>query len=260
MFDFTHKAYRKYLLAISKKVDTFLRFDEFFLLKNKPESFCLLRHDVDRKPYLALRMAKLESDMGIKATYYFRMKSCSFRPAVIKQIASLGHEIGYHYESLSDTNGDINLAIEDFEENLAKLRKVASIKTCAMHGQPLKPFDNRDIWRIEKNHTYLKKQLDLLGEVYLDIDYADIAYINDTGRNWTSGKANVRDKVYSNIKADFSSGAELLSYLSNDPHPKICFQIHPERWNNNAIGWFIQLMRDSATNSAKRILNFLRNK
>ncbi len=260
MRDFTHTAYKQYLEAIKDNIGTFQRFDEYMVASKKPESFCLLRHDVDRKPHLALKMAKLEHRMGVKATYYFRIKRCSFIPDIIREIADMGHEVGYHYESLSDTNGDINLAIKDFEKNLTTLRKIATVKTCAMHGQPLKPYDNRDIWRIKENHEYLQNKLGLLGEVYLDIDYTDIAYINDTGRNWTSGKSNVRDKVYSNVKADFSSGEELLSYLSNSPHQKICFQIHPERWNNSTFGWSIQLMRDTATNSAKRVLKFLRNK
>ncbi|MFP4557358.1 MAG: hypothetical protein ACLFNU_10845 [Bacteroidales bacterium] len=260
MRDFTHTAYQQYLSALKENIGTFLRFDEFLEASKEPKMFCLLRHDVDRKPHLALKMAKLEQSMGIKATYYFRMKKCSFRPKIIREISHMGHEVGYHYESLSDTNGDVNLALKDFEENLAKLREVATIKTCAMHGQPLKPYDNRDIWRIKENHEYLKNKLQILGEVYLDIDYTDIAYINDTGRNWTSGRANVRDKVYSSIKADFSSGKELLSYLSDSPHPKICFQIHPERWNNKTLGWAIQLMRDTAANTAKKLLKLLRKK
>ena len=32
----------------------------------------LLRHDVDRRPKNSLRMAILENELGVKATYYFR--------------------------------------------------------------------------------------------------------------------------------------------------------------------------------------------
>jgi len=258
MRDYTHKAYKQYLIALSSSIKLFLRFDEYLTAAEKPDSFCLIRHDVDRKPHLALKMARLEHEMGIKATYYFRMKPCSYQPQIITAIAELGHEIGYHYESLSDSNGDVDKALIDFEKNLGLLREVATIKTCAMHGQPLKPYDNRDIWRHSSNHSYLKNQLNILGEVYLDVDYTDIAYINDTGRNWTSGKANVRDKVNSEVNADFSSGYKLLEYFKNNPHPKICFQIHPERWNDNHIGWTIQLLRDSITALAKRMLKLFR--
>lgn len=258
MRDFTLKAYERYIVAIQKSIGHFFRFDEFLSAKEMPEAFCLLKHDVDRKPGRALKMARLENKMGVKATYYFRAKRCSYNVPVIKEIASLGHEIGYHYESLSDTNGDIEKAVKDFEKNLAMLRKTVPIKTCAMHGQPLKPFDNRDIWRVKENYDYLKNELGILGEVYWDIDYTDIAYINDTGRNWTSGEDNLKDKVVSGINGGFSSGEELLKYLLNKPHDKICFQVHPERWCNKYFQWLVQLFKDFCINIIKRLLKLIR--
>jgi hypothetical protein len=186
MRDFTLNAYKLYLTSIQKNNIPFFRYDEFMSLNTLPEKFCLVRHDVDRKPENALKMALLEKSIGVKSTYYFRVKPSTYKPEIIKKIEKLGHEIGYHYESLSDTDGNIELAIEDFEKNLDSFRKIAKISTCSMHGRPLKPYDNRDIWRIKENHDLLTNKYNLLGEVYLDIDYTDIAYINDTGRNWTS--------------------------------------------------------------------------
>ncbi|MFN5795481.1 MAG: hypothetical protein ACK455_11820 [Bacteroidota bacterium] len=255
MKDFTLKQYKSYLIALKNNIGNFLRFDEFIASTLKPEKFCLIRHDVDRKPNAALDMAKLEYEMGIVATYYFRAKNQTFKPTILKKIAAMGHEIGYHYESLSDANGDITNALEDFKKNLEEFRKIVPIKTCSMHGRPLKPHDNRDIWKVKENHQYLKNELGIIGEVYLDIDYSDIAYINDTGRNWTSGKANRRDKVNSKILADFYSGEDLLEYLSSNPHPKVCFQIHPERWSNNSVEWITQYIKDSSINAAKVVFS-----
>lgn len=256
MRDFTLRKYKVYLEAIKKAAIPFYRYDEFMNAdRAELDKFCLVRHDVDRKPKLALDMAKLEHDLGVKATYYFRAKKCSFDKIIIKEIAALGHEVGYHYESLSDTEGDIAEAIEDFAQNLAEFRKYVKVYTCSMHGRPLKPFDNRDIWKDPKNHALLKERFELLGEVYLDIDYTDIAYINDTGRNWTSGKSNVRDKVHSKVKADFSSSEELLQYLKNKAHTKLVFQIHPERWSDNLLEWMLQKGKDQGINLAKKIIN-----
>ncbi len=257
MRDFTLKAYQQYIRAIQNRIGLFVRFDRYFTLRDKPASFCLLRHDVDRKPRQALDMAKLEHHMGVQATYYFRMKRCSFNENIIKQIASLGHEIGYHYEDLSDTNGNMEQAIRRFEQHLSRLRDIAAVKTCAMHGNPLKPYDNLDMWRVPENHEYLTSQLGMLGEPYLDIDYSDIAYINDTGRNWTSTRANRRDKVDSGVNADFSSGKALLDYLSADPAPKICFQVHPERWSDHPFVWATQWVKDRGINAAKAGIKFV---
>jgi hypothetical protein len=66
----------------------------------------ILRHDVDRRPGNALKTARLEHDLGIPASYYFRAVPESRDEAVIQKIAGLGHEIGYHYENLSACKGD----------------------------------------------------------------------------------------------------------------------------------------------------------
>lgn len=259
MRDFTIKSYKNYLSILKSKEFNFLRFDEY-MSSEKPnfENICLVRHDVDRKPEFALRMAKVEEEMGIKSTYYFRAKKCSFNVDIIKEIEGLGHEIGLHYESLSDTNGNIELALKDFEENLKEFRTVANIKTCSMHGRPLKPFDNRDIWKSESNHKYLKEELNMLGEVYLDIDYTNIAYINDTGRNWTQGKANRRDVVKSNVEVSFNTQKELINYLQDTPHEIICFQIHPERWTNTNTEYASQSVKDTSINGVKKLISIIK--
>ncbi len=254
MRDFTLNAYREYLRAIGQGGLPFVLFRDLMAQGQLPERCCLIRHDVDRLPQRALDMAALERDMGIVSTYYFRMKPHTFRPDIIRAIADMGHEVGYHYESLSDTRGDIPAAIADFRQQLQRLREVTDVRTCSMHGRPLRAFDNRDIWRDPANHALLTGELGLLGEVYLDIDYTDIAYINDTGRNWTSGESNRRDKVESRIAADFPSDAELLHYLRTRPHPRMVFQIHPERWTDSQVEWSVQWAKDAMINAAKEIL------
>ncbi len=252
--DFTISSYINYLNIISKKGYRFTRFDEYLKSKDLSHKICLIRHDVDRKPLNALKMAKIENKLGVKSTYYFRTKPHTFKINIIKEISSLGHEVGYHYESLSDTNGNIANAVKDFQENLYRMRRVVPVKTCAMHGRPLKKFDNRDIWRIKENHNYLINKLGILGEVYLDIVYKTIVYINDTGRNWESMKSNKRDKVDSNIYASFHNKQSLISFLETTNAKKIVFQVHPERWENNFFLWVFQLLTDKCINLSKKII------
>ena len=252
--DFTLNSYINYLGILKKQGYHFYRYDEYMQSIKLVEKYCLIRHDVDRKPKRSLEMAQAENSLKIKSTYYFRAKSNTFKPNIIKKIESLGHEIGYHYESLSDTDGNIEAALKDFTLNLNKFRNIATIKTCSMHGRPFKKHDNRDLWRVKKKHAYLINELNMVGEVYLDIDYSDIAYINDTGRNWTSGESNIRDKVSSKISTDFRSSTELVNYFEKNPHKKIVFQIHPERWSDNFIVWHIQNLKDSIINLIKKLV------
>jgi hypothetical protein len=255
MIDFTLNTYEKYLKAIQSKYDNILRFDEYFISDPKPTSFCIIRHDVDRKPVNALRMANLEYNIGIKSTYFFRATSQTFIPNIIQNIASFGHEIGYHYENLAKSKGNIEKAIEDFDYNLSNFRRITPVRTISMHGSPLSSYDNKELWINQVNHDLLMNKYGILGEVTLDIDYTTIAYINDTGRNWSSTKSNIRDKVESLINLEFKDGRNLYSYLLNEPHQKMIFQIHPERWSSNFYQFIIQYCKDKAINTVKFILS-----
>ncbi len=257
MIGFALQTYTHYLRAIKSSYQNIFRFDEYFLLEEKPENFCLIRHDIDRNPRNALLMAEVENKFGIQASYYFRTKRISFKPDIITKISALGHEIGYHYESFSDMDGNSVAALLDFGNNLKKIRRIAPVKTISMHGRPLSRFDNRDLWRDSLNHSLLKDKFNILGEIYLDIDYTDIAYINDTGRNWYSDKSNLRDRVDSKIKINFKNNNELLEYLRNKPHSKLVFQIHPERWSNNLIDWVYRFIVDNIVRCLKDVVRIL---
>ena len=77
----------------------------------------ILRHDVDRRAHRAVRLAELEAKYGIKSTYYFRSCSNGSWPQKhIKEISDLGHETGYHYETLSRCKGHRSSAIEMFKK------------------------------------------------------------------------------------------------------------------------------------------------
>ncbi len=254
MNDFTLDAYRQYLQAIKASYSNIFYFAEFFSISQPPNSFIIIRHDVDRKPGNALKMARLENEMCIQSTYYFRTKPHVFVPEIIAEIEDLGHEIGYHYESLSDSKGDQRSALQDFEHNLDKLRKIVTISTIAMHGSPISKHNNLDLWRNNKNRAYLKKTLEIHGEVYLDIDYADIAYISDTGRNWSQGKSNRRDIVYSKMSPNFKDGLVLLDSFSKVVYPKVVFQVHPERWTDSRVEYCTQWAKDQVANIIKTIV------
>ena len=60
----------------------------------------ILRHDVDLLPQNSLAFARIQHEMGIRGSYYFRAVPESWDEAIIKEIHRLGHEVGYHYEDL----------------------------------------------------------------------------------------------------------------------------------------------------------------
>lgn len=281
--DFTLKTYQKLLKNFLAKKYQFLSFALFLeqqqnnsttqqINKSTNQQQIILRHDVDRLPQNALQTAKIEYELGIKGTYYFRIVPESYNPKIMEQIAALGHEIGYHYEDLDmilkknkslkmklfkeksrDANSEllisqlIDIAYESFLKNLEILRQNFNIKTICMHGSPLSPLDNKLIWT-----KYDYKKLGILGEPYFDIDWHRFEYYTDTGRRWNSNRSNIRDKVQSKNNINVKSTKELIrniELLSN----KLMINIHPERWNNNFLKWFESYLNQNLKNIFKVI-------
>ena len=161
-----------------------------YFIQRPEEKTAILRHDVDRLPKNALAIARIEKEAGINGSYYFRIIKGSYDENIIKQISEMGHEIGYHYENLTDTNGDYESAIKNFESGLERFRKLYPIKTICMHGSPLSKYDNKKIWE-----KYDYRDYGIIGEPYFDIDFDEVFYITDTGRAWNNSNVSIRDKV-----------------------------------------------------------------
>ena len=208
MIDFTIQAYRRILKALQQQGFSFLTFEEFVKDSSGNKNIAL-RHDVDFLPANSLQFARIQAELGIKGTYYFRIISGSFDERIIEEISSLGHEIGYHYEDLSFADAKlraqgaghraqgeeiekklVNIGIQSFIKNLEKLRRIVPVKTICMHGSPLSKWDSRLLWKYYDYHDF-----GIVGEPYFDIDFKEVLYLTDTGRRWDGGQVSIRDKA-----------------------------------------------------------------
>lgn len=188
MRDFTLETFKLLLQELKAQGYIFQTFRDF--RKAPAPKAIVLRHDVDARKLNSLQTAQLEAELGINGTYYFRMVPQSFDAEVIRQIAAMGHEIGYHYEDLALTKGNMGEAIQLFEQHLASLRHVAPIDTICMHGSPLSRYDNRKLWEQFNYRNY-----GIIGEPYFDVDFSKVLYLTDTGRMWDGERVSIRDKV-----------------------------------------------------------------
>lgn len=224
-------------------------------LKEPPLVGALVRHDVDRRPENALDMAKAEAALGIFTTYYFRVVGSAYNPKIMRAVAELGHEVGYHYEDLSLAKGDNERAKSLFAEHLKMLRGIVPVSTAAMHGSPLSPYNNLDIWKLASLQDF-----GLLGEAFITVDYSGSYYFTDTGRAWDSTKTNLRDRPASSLPAVLlKSGTNgLVDFIDRTEIKKIAFSVHPERWDKSTQGWCFQYAKDFAFNSAKRLIALTR--
>jgi hypothetical protein len=246
--DFTVSKYIQLIESLEKKDYEFQTVHEFF--SNTLCKTIILRHDVDLKPENSLKFARIQNNFGIRGTYYFRAKSCSWNESIVREIHSLGHEIGYHYENLSDCKGDYKKAILDFEKNLSKFRSIVPITTICMHGSPMSKFDNRHIW---KEYNY--KDYEIIGEPYFDIDFKEVFYLTDTGRCWDGTKYSIRDLVETNFDESFTGTDEIINAVNlNRIAEKVMFTFHPQRWNDDFFNWSTEFISQSIKNQIKKII------
>lgn len=246
--DFTLNTYTNLLTSLQHAGYTFQTFEEF--IRTPKEKAVVLRHDVDKLPQNSLRFARIQHEMGIRGTYYFRIVTQSWDEEIIRKIAEMGHEIGYHYETMDTANGDINKAYKEFTANLKKLRSLIPVSTIAMHGSPLSKYDNKDLW---KEYDY--KSLGLIAEPYFDIDFHKVFYITDTGRKWNNAAASVRDKVDSGFDISIKSTRDFAVMAREDKLPaQIMINTHPQRWFPPGPGWLKELVLQNIKNQVKKLL------
>ena len=253
--DFTRQKYRELIAQLKKSGYEFVTYADYCGGK-LPQRFVILRHDVDLKSLNSFGVAWDEKKIGAKATYYFRAVPESWDDEVIQVIYQFGHEIGYHYESLTTCNGDVQKAFGDFTKNLEKLRKLAPVSTICMHGSPRSPYDSKDIW---KQYDY--KDLGIIGEPYLTTDFSRVLYLTDTGRRWDGYKVSVRDKIKGyqeewNQKGwSFHSTDEIIRALQENKLPdELMITTHPQRWNDLGVAWIKELLVQNLKNVVKAMI------
>lgn len=239
--DFTLAKYEELCRAVSNS--NYLPINVLTYIESYPQRCIIFRHDVDREPEKALKMAELEYKYGISSTYYFRMVSNVFIPKILAEVKDMGHEIGYHYEVLDKVKGDFESAIRLFSEEIKDFEKY-NVKTICMHGNPLSKWTNKDLWE-----EYNFEDFGIIGEPYLSIDYSLVAYFTDTGRRWNS-KSSVKDVVDCNTLLVKSTNG-IIDLIEEGKINQICILTHPNRWNDNGIDWMKELFLQNLKNVGK---------
>lgn len=96
------KSYQYFLDKAQKKgyrvipvIEWFRNFEQL-----KSENVVIMRHDVDTDTVTAMALAFIEHQLRCRSSFYYRWCTASHRS--ISYIKNLGHELGLHYETLSD--------------------------------------------------------------------------------------------------------------------------------------------------------------
>ena len=260
--DFTLRKYRQLLLALKQQGYHFVTFVQYCSFRKsvckEGEPWIIIRHDVDRDPKRSFEMAEVEHELGIQASYYFRVPKQDDLPKHVNRVALLGHEVGYHYEDMDISRGNVEDAYLYFNQNLRFLRQLYSVRTIVMHGAPMSKWDGRELW---KHYNY--RDLGIMGEPYLDLDFSKVFYITDTGRRWDGYNVAVWDKIPAHQKEWNEKGwtyhktNDIIRAVQQGSFPQqLMMTVHPQRWSDRWWIWIRELVMQNIKNVIKRLLIF----
>lgn len=258
--DFTLSKYQQLLIALQQQGYQFITFEQYCDYEHDKYDiqgrWIIMRHDVESSPENSLAFAKIEYELGITTSYYFRVVPESNQPQYIRAIADRGHEIGYHYEDMAIMHGNYEKAYQHFQEQLQYFRQFYPVRTICMHGAPTSKWDGRELW---KNYDY--RALGIIGEPYFDVDFGLVFYLTDTGRCWDGYNVSVRDKIPLYQEQWIEQGVvyhqtdDIINAIHAGQLPeRIMITTHPQRWTDNCWAWTKELLLQSLKNIVKRIL------
>jgi hypothetical protein len=193
-----------------------------YLNKRPGSDFAILRHDVEYKAKKSYDIALMESKQGIRSTYYFHgPHKRVYDIKIMKAIQDMGHEIGYHYETLDRCNGNFRKAIALFEAQLIKMRSDGFIiDTVCSHGNPRKRKigygDNSEIFSSDPD---LLVRNGLIGEAYRSIDFNALTYLSDVGVRWNRAE----------------NTTEIIQKIYNGKEKRIYMLAHMDYWSKSAV-------------------------
>ncbi|HEX4081233.1 MAG TPA: hypothetical protein VHX61_20400 [Rhizomicrobium sp.] len=224
-------AYRTLLRRLKEYGYRFCTMTEFILEAGRNERsgspVCLLRNDIDSDPAGAAQMFACDREEGVRASYFFRLTT--FCPALMKQIAAQGGDVGYHFEEIATVAKRLGLrsrpqvdarldAIRaEFRSNVLRFGARAGLRPrmVASHGD----FINR---RIGVSNQYLLTR-PLMDELGIIADAYD-------------------ERVHASLDARFSDWpaprwwqpADPVQALRSRP-ATVSILVHPRQWTCNPV-------------------------
>lgn len=222
--DFTFDNYKRLILLAKEKGFQFILHKDDYVSERKD---IIWRHDVEFEPDLALRMATIEKDCGVKATYFFQLHSPYYNVLdshyreVFHQIKNMGHCVGLHFDSAywgitseDQLNDYISLDKEYLEKNIG-----VQIDTFSFHNTT--PF----------TQSCLKYRYGGLINVYASFFKEHYHYCGDSLGYWRFDR--------------------LEDVLNNEEVRHLQVLTHDANWNDDVLSprkRFVKVMQDRAKN------------
>ena len=140
--DFSYRYYRRILQALEGRFRPRLFRDSPGLSSLSGNVF--LRHDIDISLPPALRMASVEREQGMAATYMVMMRSSLYDVSgadsrrILQEILGMGHEVGVHFdcpEGLRREQGQVEALESSILEDCRRLEDIlgTAVRSVSFH-------------------------------------------------------------------------------------------------------------------------------
>ncbi len=227
--DFTRDNFKK-LIREAKKNYKFITYDEIEL--NKEKKIILLRHDVDFSVHSAFKLAQIEKEENVKATFFIWLQSKFYNPfekeifQKIKSIVEMGHPIGIHldceFHSLNNEE-EIEKVLQFEKQTLENLFET-SISVFSFHNPNAEVLKNT-------NEKYLG-----LINTYSSYFRNNVFYCSDSNGYWRFHRLDDVIKEAKNDKLQILLHPEWWTEEIMSPKEKVWRSINSRAENN--INWY----------------------
>lgn len=213
-------------------------------VKKGMNSFIVLKHDIETNVQKAYKLAKIESKYGHRGTYYAHayLFEKEKNVKILSKIQKMGHEVSYHYDVMDSNKGNIEKAINEFDNNVKVIRKKGfEIKTVCQHGNPIVERmgynSNRDFFRNKKVEKKYEDIVDIMVN-FKEKYKVDYKYYSDAGRKFKL----IFDPITCDIlkNDDKNIPYENLEELFNNLENKTIISTHPHRWTRFTIEYILK--------------------
>lgn len=187
--DFTYESYRGLIKIIQESGYQFADYHN----NEGLERPCILRHDVDNDLHAALRIAQIESELGITSTFFVLLRTDFYNVfsgssgLQLHEIMSMGHEVGLHFDECAIEYSDVKAAIIDEMQILSKVTDAPV--TCVSMHRPSEQTLNADMQITGIENSYCRKY------------FSEYKYLSDSRMNWREDVERiVSERLYDKLQ------------------------------------------------------------
>ena len=163
---FTLDGYRELLSAFKDRGYGFTTFPESARMQGGAQPFVLMRHDLDFDLAAAEKIAQVEADEGVTASYFVLLRTGLYNPfsaegtSALRQILDLGHQLGLHFDCAAYqpefTVGDL-AAASDREASILEQWFEQKVEVISYHRPSKIVLSGDPALSDPRIHTYMRE-------------------------------------------------------------------------------------------------------